>query len=622
MDNSDVDSDLQIQLWDNLNSQKKLGHECTGTIASKQQSTRGNILLSSGEDTVPVTAENSNGEVVESVSVGTADMQEEICPIPSDETITDSAVNKHITGKERTVIHTESNEGAFDALRVKLDDVIAEKKILAKNIEVVQKKLKESEEKIKKSASIDEKLIKTTKLKDQMSAAVQSLKEENDRHKKQQQIFETTTTKDATTIKDLQKNLEEKEEEIQKHKLLIAERELTVQAHRDISFGIMDEFAEDGNEETSTKIHKILISTEQKVKQLEKEIADHLCTEERMEIEIQRVEETKKESIEEISNQLINFQREMEDKESYAAKETQKLKDALNESEKERATLGNTIRKLEKELDACRTKKEVEELTTTTLECTDQYNQTDFPSTTQCESHNCSKIAIYCDACKMKGINGLKTTIKENEKQITDLKQYSKHVDEELVDIQNQKKELFSENKELKKVYEAITRNEQAAKEELQKATALRNGYQGNEAALKEERKQLLYLNSMLKQGKDLLEDKIRKHICTQTAHKHNEERTEIELLPKTGVNVDNMRISNTTDAESTNIDSLCHHEIKEMGSCTRREKCRYSHTIPENVSQNKENILKLLSSFYLFFLDLRKVSSFVIVKYRLYSFL
>ena len=55
---------------------------------------------------------------------------------------------------------------------------------------------------------------------------------------------------------------------------------------------------------------------------------------------------------------------------------------------------------------------------------------------------------------------------------------------------------------------------------------------------------------------------------------------------------------SNTVESNN-NILNLCYFEIKEQGSCTRgEERCRFSHKIPTEITQNKKEVLDLLCMY------------------------
>ena len=354
-----------------------------------------------------------------------------------------------------------------------------------------------------------------------------------------------------------------------------------------------------------------------------------MAKEEGMECEMAQMDKINKENMEEIATQLMNVQREAEEKEHQLVSEAAKLQEALKVGERGRISLSESIRQLEKDLDACRTKQEVQEvIKTVVLNNNDRKDGNNLKTGMIDEDTSEKKETMPCGECKIvrneltreiDSKNQMKNIIQEKGRVINDLKEHSKFADESMAEYQKEKKDLLANIKEMRNNGDAISKSYNNLKEKFQQTSKANVELQMKDASSKKEVKQLLYLNNQLKQRKDFLEEKISTHICPANVREveriecpdanttspivHGGKETEGNIVHGSGTNLEEQR--------NTVIRNLCYYEIKEQGSCTRgAERCRFSHIIPTEILQKKKEVLDLLWSKNLCINEFRQIGA------------
>ena len=166
----------------------------------------------------------------------------------------------------------------LDQMRIQLDVETKEKNKLMKEIEALKKKIKEGENKGKLVEQTKEKLDKMTKLKDQMSAAAQALKQNNEVLTAQQATNTATINSKEDTlqsylaiIKNNESKMKEKERIICDLQETLKEKELGIETHKEIAHRVMNQSG-DGDEAKDAEIkdlHTKLKEQEEKTKNLE-----------------------------------------------------------------------------------------------------------------------------------------------------------------------------------------------------------------------------------------------------------------------------------------------------------------------------------------------------------------
>ena len=146
----------------------------------------------------------------------------------------------------------------INELRIKLAEESKERKKIAKSAELLQKQLKDSELKLKAAKATEEKLVKMTKLRDQMSAVVQSLKQEKEVFLSQQETNTSTITLQKETLQSYtviianhESKLVEKEKQIMDQDAKLKEQRIGLDVHKNLAMKFM-EIKDDIEESTDT----------------------------------------------------------------------------------------------------------------------------------------------------------------------------------------------------------------------------------------------------------------------------------------------------------------------------------------------------------------------------------
>ena len=322
-----------------------------------------------------------------------------------------------------------------------------------------------------------------------------------------------------------------------------------------------------------------------------------------------KMDEACKLNIEEIASQLIKVQTEANDREQHLAKEALKLRESLKESEKGRIALADTIKQLEKDLDSCRTKTEVQEVMKQAINNNNTKEQGTTDATIDKPNHQaCTECEILRNGMTniIDGNNRLQALVDRKDKIIKELQDYSKFADESLTEHQQEKKELIATIKELKKRCQATTESYSSMQNELKQTTKINEEIQLQGSSSKEEIKQLLYLNSQLKQRNDSLAEKIKSHKCLtappviQRPETIDSSKVDSESSQPVAENgsIGHTQDSTNEEQKLNNIKDYCYFEIRKKGSCRRGEQnCKFSHKIPSEVENNKAAILSEISS-------------------------
>ena len=214
---------------------------------------------------------------------------------------------------------SESIINVVNGLKKELDKEGNEKKKILKEFESLRKQMKDAEGKAKTQKLLQEKLSKTTTLKDQMSAAVQSLKQEKEVLLAQQETNRLTidSQKDTlqsylTIVANLEEKLTAKDEKIKEQEIELKEKRIGCDLHRELAYKFMevasnDEDIADSNQtqKDTTEIEKVYIqlrNEENKSSELSQELDDLKAEHLKLRQQILEIETAAKEDEETLKN--------------------------------------------------------------------------------------------------------------------------------------------------------------------------------------------------------------------------------------------------------------------------------------------------------------------------------
>ena len=536
-----------------------------------------------------------------------------------------SQIPKISTCKEKA----ESSHGTvhvINELKVKLEEANREKKNLSKHVESLNRQLKDFDQKTTSNNMTNEKLEKMTKLRDQMSAAVQSLKQENGVLKAQQETNNSTIQMQKDTINSLTEIIANYEEKLAEKEAMIAnqnsklkEQGIGFDLHREIAYKFMEVANEDGEgtteavESSSTgeikKLYTQLRIEESRTQELTTEI-DNLKTEQlRLQSEISESNLKAKQMEEDLKNQLSKHAVSATENENNSRKDMKKLKDALKESENARHTLTETVAVLEGKISEISVVQQVDQVlkgkdqVTEKVQAEMQVAISDLRKSLEQEKEQKEKLEKDLtqsnqELAEMKEtqqalqnsnekIGEMTQLFREKELKIRDLEEYVKFMDASAEEKDSDLKTMQGKLIELEKENVLIIRAKNKLESDQQDAQNDNQELKFKYSSSTNQVEQLLHLNNQLKTHISLLEGKINtpasgnnliddsKDALNREGSQHGERK---------GSPVHKLR----------DIQEYCYAELKQEGSCTkhRENKCRFTHEIPESVKKDKEEIL------------------------------
>ena len=511
----------------------------------------------------------------------------------------------------------------INQLKVKLAEEDQEKKAVQKELVALQKQLKDAEGKMKANKSLQEKLDKTSKLKDQMSAAVLSLKQENGALKTQQDTKNLTIDQQkdtiqsySTIISDYEDKLSEKDKRIKEWEDKVKKQGIGFELHRDMAFKFMEVANEEGlavestgdqdNNTDVTKIYTQLLAEESKVAEITRELST-------LQAELQTLRDTSskndalvKEADDKLKEQSQQQELLKEERDTYK-KDSKKLKDALSESEKARNSLNDSVKQLEAKISELNTEKVVQHTVNQTHDVNKevvnelqvmvnhlqasldqekklkQEVQDELKTIRQTQK----SIEETDEALKFRNqkITEMTQLFREKENEIVDLKNYVKFTDESLKEKDLEIHSLKSKIQEMQLENTEIIKFKSELESKYRVSTKQGEELQNKCSSLQNQIQQLLYLNDQLKIKTELLEAKVQDQLS-----QHNNPNT----LCRPEILSSHLSILNNNDLNSQ---KYCYAELKEKGSCAKHKenKCRFEHSIPEDFAENRENILKTI---------------------------
>ena len=258
------------------------------------------------------------------------------------------------------------------SLKIQLDNAMKEKRKLSGINEQLEKKMKGLDGYEKAVKSTQQKLDKMTQMKNQMNAAVQSLKQEKEVITKQLETQKTTIESQTATvdsyvtiIKRHEQNLLEKDEIIKKQETKLKENEIGLCVHQDIACRFMDELNssrnpdEDGETEEdeeeeykkeTRKMYAKLREEEEKSKQLEGRMSTLQASIDSLKLTLAEEEKSHEGTKAEIEIQREAHTKEITKMSQDNKKNVKLLKDALNKSEKTTNDCIHHIKQLEEQI--------------------------------------------------------------------------------------------------------------------------------------------------------------------------------------------------------------------------------------------------------------------------------
>ena len=501
------------------------------------------------EDTI-MNDEKSQAEVI---------MPLKLCDSSTEKIIDKSRKASDTTSTERSDavdIHETSgscnqvSDTLITDLKIKLEAEGKERKKVNKEMVSLQKQLKDSEAKAKMNTTLEDKLEKMTKLKNQMDAAVEALKLENEVLKQEnkgllEQQKEVGVTH-SSIVTSFEEKLVEKEEVIREQAALIKKQEIGNNLHRELAYKFMEiadeeDVADKQNDVTTAhelkKIYEQLTKEESKTTELRKEI-DHMKADNlKLQSMLDENNMSAKEMQEKHEKELQSQKTVTAEMENNNKKEIKMLKDALNTSEGSRGTLSATIKTLEGEIKDYQTNQKVQEVVTSThniekgvitqleetvkgLKCSlelerakKEEKEQELRNVLISTEENVQKMEKEL-ATKEQKIKETMELLKNEETRVNDITESYQFVESSLgeksTEVEMLKLKLKEQQKEslnMSKNYDVLSLRQK----ENQKETAeLQVAY----ASCRNQIEQLLYLNNQLKSKADLFEQQITDHVC------------------------------------------------------------------------------------------------------------
>ena len=525
--------------------------------------------------------------------------------------------------KVLTAEKSESIINVVNGLKKELDKEGAEKKKILKELESLRKQVKDAEGKAKTQKLLQEKLSKTTTLKDQMSAAVQSLKQEKEVLLAQQETNRLTIDSQKDTLQsymsivaNLEENLTAKEEKIKEQEIELKEKRIGCDLHRDLAYKFMevasnDEDIADGNEteKDTAEIEKVYIqlrNEENKSSELSQELDDLKAECLKLRQQILEIETAAKEDEESLRKKILNEQKLGEENASKNKKDIGKLKEALNESERIRNTMNETIKNLESKVKEMNIELQVRQATEEKVDISREVQTEPDSSITTIQNildeerklrnkaEEELRVMSQSDAkfkeaeeslqASKRSISEMIQLLQQKDETISDLIDHGKFMDDsvkekndEVVALQTQIKENQKENSETLRNRENL---ESKHREVLKSHEELQYMYSSSQNQVE----QLLFLNNQLKAKSDSLMQNHQQHTSKSITNPAGNKQPDTDTPPPT---------QRTARTERGNH-NFCYDELKEKGSCQKKRvgKCTFSHEIPEMKDDERQQAL------------------------------
>ena len=478
---------------------------------------------------------------------------------------------------ESKSLHVET----INALKLQLDEGHKERRKLNQEKDELSKKVKEAEVKDKSIKSLNEKLEKTTKLKEQMTAAVQTLKQEKEVSMAQIETHKSTIESQNETvesfrviIQNFESKMSEKDEIIRELGEKLRQNEIGINLHKEVAVRFMDEMngiSEDSDvdeeEEYKKEMKKIyakLREEELKSKNLEQDSTELKKQFEVMKLELEKAEATNK-HIREVEMVKQNKEHAVAvDNLKKSKKEIKMLKDTMSENEKDLNTQAHEIKMLKQHIADDSFKKQVKKLTSP------------------------------------RGTEELAKLLQDKETQIEDLKEHSQFVQKELEEKMAENEVILSQLKDLQVQNAEATKREAEIKQQMALSQVERDDAQNRYLASKHENSQLVNLNYQLKSTNDKIKQK-GENQCERPVSKACGEISHGEATSNTVTSQDKTpQPSNSNASMESKImtQRYCYNELRAVGSCPRgKQNCRFNHSIPQEIISDKERILCIVGA-------------------------
>ena len=502
---------------------------------------------------------------------------------------------------ENTVEDRPQVQTITDELKMKLDEMHKENKKMAREIEQLRKNKKEMDGKEKSIKFLNEKLEKMTKMRDQMAAAVQSLKQEREVSNAQAEVHKQTIESQQATIESYaviirkgEAKVTEKEDAIHELEERLKENEIGSNLHKEAAYRFMDEMTcgsdndsdKDAEEELNVEFKRMyqkMKDEEEKNKMLNTEI-DKMKKEQEI---MGKEKDQSNEEIKTLKEEIVNL-RETQSKsqaESTSIAETMKAtakeikltKEALKESEKSKNQYIYEIKMLKRTLEEKALNENVRNATQISIGTNTEHGNEEGLETMLCKRKS-QESSVHEE---------LEKIVAAKDKQINDLVSHSQFMDEELADKKRKIEDLQAMNKENEKETLEVNQrlNETAVK--LSMAEKEKSVYEKKNIASRQEIAQLVYLNNNLKDSNQQLIQKwdAKAQALADPSHQHS--------LDDEDANADT-NAEHVHDEDSNTEGNLerrwCFSEMRKNGSCKQGATCPFEHDIPPNI--DRENIL------------------------------
>ena len=504
-----------------------------------------------------------------------------------------SASKDHEAEADQEKVEIRQRE-VIDQIRIQLDVETKEKNKMMKEIETLKKKIKEGENKGKLVEQTKEKLEKMTKLKDQMSAAAQALKQNNEVLTAQQATNTSTINSKEDTlqsysaiIKNNENKMAEKERIICELREALKEKELGIETHKEIAYRLINQSGDEDGQENSKdavikELNKKLNEQEEKYKNIEENYSMLQKKVDQLSQDASDAEIAARATEEKLKLQVNENVAQKEKIHKDAKKEAKQLKDALNSSEKMVSNLKQKLKEREEQIKAQEINTEMQKIIKL-----DQGNNTELAEAEEEDgaveelNKTISELEESIERTTNQtntSMNEMSKIIEDKEEIISQLKENSEFMENKLRDIEKEKEKLINISKELKKELETTQKklNDDLKKhqQDQNEMKMLKSKY----AASQLEVSQMVSLNNQLKINKEINKTANPvKEAAKGAANPHNGAE---KLIPE-AVEM----VSEAPKVSQESISKLCYSEVKEKGSC-KKNNCFFSHDIPTGMEQ------------------------------------
>ena len=516
-----------------------------------------NLLASNNQDMPAYSIEGNDNERSEPCNPDEENRQASMARMSSRDVENVENIEEHETNMCMDGIHRKEDvaevgasnslqDDTISALKIRLDEEHKEKKKLLREISELRKNTKEAEGKESAIVSLTGKLEKVNKLKDQMAAAVQTLKQDNSVLKAQVETHKSTSEAQKVTMES--------------YKVIINNFESKVIEKDDV---IKDLVEKSRSNEIGTKLHK--------------------------DVAVRFMEEMSGAQGEDDSDEEEEYKKEM--KNIYAKLREEETK--VRNLEQENAELKKTIltKKIESEGESIK-KQEEQELTTDAL----KKSKKEVKMLKDVISQNEKNIneQTHETITSPKNTDEMAKLLKEKEAQINDLTEHNQFTQDELKDKTKEAEDLSSNVKQLGTQNGLLTLKQAEMSQNLATAREERDAAVNSLEASRHEVSQLVGLNNQLKTANDKLSSEV-KRLGDQKNEKLTAESTQRSNIRDGQKPIHKLDVNKPIDEVVLN-QRLCYNELKEVGSCPwGKERCRFNHAIPQEVLRDKEKVLSIV---------------------------